>query len=41
MNGQTGKVCGELPLDYKKLSFVSAIVFAVVAALGLIGGYLV
>ncbi len=41
MNGQTGKVCGELPLDYKKLSLVSAVVFAVVAALGLIGGYLV
>ncbi len=41
MNGQTGKVCGELPIDYKKLGLVSGIVSAVAFALGLIGGFLI
>lgn len=41
MNGQTGKVCGELPIDYKKLALVSGIVAAVVFVLGLIGGFLI
>ena len=26
INGQNGKVCGELPVDYKKLSLVSALI---------------
>ena len=39
MNGQTGKVCGELPIDHKKLALVSAAVFAVITIVGLIGGY--
>ena len=41
MNGQTGKVCGELPIDYKKLSLVSGIVAAVTLGLGLLGGFLI
>ena len=40
MNGQTGKVCGELPIDYKKLGLLSGIVSAVVLVLALIGGFL-
>lgn len=40
LNGQTGKVCGELPIDYKKLTLVSSVAAAVVFVLGLIGGYL-
>lgn len=39
MNGQTGKVCGKLPLDAKKLGITCAGIFAVVTALvTLIGG---
>ncbi len=41
LNGQTGKVFGELPIDYKKLAMVSGIVSACVLALGLIGGYFI
>ncbi len=41
MNGQTGEVCGELPVDRKKLKMVSGIVSAVVLALGLLGGYMI
>lgn len=41
MNGQTGKVCGELPIDYRKLSLVSGIVAAVTLGLGLLGGFLI
>ena len=41
MNGQTGKVCGELPIDYGKLSLVSGIVALVVLIIGLIGGFFV
>ena len=39
MNGQTGKVYGELPVDYGKAAAVSGILAAVVLILGLIGGY--
>lgn len=39
MNGQTGEVCGKLPLDTKKLGITCAGIFAVVTALvTLIGG---
>lgn len=40
INGQTGKVCGELPVDYRKVSLVSAAVSAAVFLLGLVGGFL-
>lgn len=38
MNGQTGKICGELPIDYKKLTLFSALAGAAVTLLGLLGG---
>ncbi|MBS6196183.1 MAG: TFIIB-type zinc ribbon-containing protein [Clostridiales bacterium] len=41
INGQTGKVCGELPVDYSKVGVVSAIISAAVFALGLVGGFLI
>lgn len=40
MNGQTGEVCGELPVDNKKLALVSGGVSAAIFILGLIGGLL-
>ncbi len=40
MNGQTGEVCGELPVDRKKLGSVSAAAFAIITILGLLGGFL-
>lgn len=40
MNGQTGEVCGELPIDHKKLGLVSGGVSAAILILGLIGGFL-
>ena len=40
INGQNGKVCGELPVDYKKLSLISALITGVVFLLGLAGGWL-
>ncbi len=40
MNGQTGEVCGELPVDKKKLALVSGSVSAVITILGIIGGML-
>lgn len=40
INGQTGKVCGELPIDRKKVTIFSGILFAVVFLLGLAGGLL-
>lgn len=40
MNGQTGNVCGELPIDYKKLGFLSGILAIAVLVIGMIGGYL-
>lgn len=39
MNGQTGTVCGKLPIDYKKLSIVSAAVGLAAFMLVLLGGY--
>lgn len=39
MNGQTGKVCGELPVHYGKVLAASGLAAAVVLILGLIGGY--
>ncbi len=39
MNGQTGKVCGELPVDYVRLTLASFLLAVVVLALGLVGGY--
>jgi predicted RNA-binding Zn-ribbon protein involved in translation (DUF1610 family) len=39
MNGQTGKVSGVLPISYKRLGFSSAAIFAIIALLGMIGGY--
>ena len=40
MNGQTGKVIGELPIDYKKVTLASVLAAAVVLALGLAVGYI-
>lgn len=40
MNGQDGKVYGELPIDYKKVWILGGIVFGIVLILALIGGYL-
>lgn len=41
MNGQTGKVCGELPVDRAKLALTSVITALIVLAAGLLGGYFV
>lgn len=40
MNGQTGEVCGELPIDHKKLAMVSGGVSVAIFILGLMGGLL-
>lgn len=40
MNGQTGSVYGELPIDYKKVWMSGGIVSVLVFILGLIGGFL-
>lgn len=39
MNGQTGKVCGELPVDQKKLVLTSILAGLGVLIIGLIGGF--
>ena len=39
MNGQTGKVFGELPVDYGKVTLTGIISAAVVLIIALIGGY--
>lgn len=39
MNGQTGKVCGELPIAHKKVALTSLISGLVVFALVLLGGF--
>ena len=39
MNGQTGKLCGELPVDYKKIALTSAVCGLIAFALVLLGGY--
>ena len=41
MNGQTGEICGQLPVDKKKLGMVSIAVSLAIFILGLIGGYIV
>ena len=41
MNGQTGTIRGELPVDYKKLSLFSLVAGLIVAVVCMIGGYLV
>lgn len=39
MNGQTGKVCGELPIAYGKVWLVSLLTAFIVLILGLAGGF--
>lgn len=39
MNGQTGNICGELPVDKGRLALTSVIVAVVVLLCGLLGGY--
>lgn len=41
MNGQTGKICGELPVAYGKVALVGAVVSVFVLILGMIGGYFI
>ena len=41
MNGQTGKVSGVLPISHKKLGLTAFGIFAVLAILFMIGGYLI
>lgn len=41
MNGITGKVCGKLPVDYKRVGMLFLCVFVPVLLLGLLGGYLI
>lgn len=40
MNGQTGEICGKLPVDYKKLGLLGAVIFFAVLVLFLMGGWL-
>lgn len=40
MNGQTGKVCGKLPVDNKKLFLVSLLLGLIIFAIAFLGGYL-
>lgn len=39
MNGQTGEVCGELPVDNRKLALVSCGVSIAIFLFGMLGGY--
>ena len=39
MNGQTGKLYGELPVDYKKIALTSAVCGLIAFVLVLLGGY--
>lgn len=41
MNGQTGEVCGELPVDYKKVTLTSLLIAAGILVVGLIGGFFI
>ena len=41
LNGQNGNVSGKLPVDGKKLAFAAILIFLVVTALGLIGGFFI
>lgn len=38
MNGQTGQICGELPIDWKKVILTGLVTFVAVLILGLLGG---
>ncbi len=40
MNGQNGKVYGELPIDHKKMWMLGGFIFLLVFLLGLAGGYI-
>ena len=40
MNGQTGRICGELPLDKRKLMLASILLGVGVWLLGLLGGFI-
>lgn len=40
MNGQTGEIVGMLPVDYKKLALLAAVIFLAVFAVALTGGLL-
>ena len=40
LNGQTGKVCGQLPVDNRKLARLFLSIFLPLCILFLIGGYL-
>lgn len=39
MNGQNGKVYGELPIDYRKVWILGGVITALVLVLGLMGGF--
>ena len=41
MNGQNGRIFGELPIDGKKIALMCSLLFIVVTALAMIGGYLI
>lgn len=41
MNGQSGKICGVLPVDYKRLAGLFATIFIPLLFLFLIGGYFI
>ena len=41
MNGQTGKVCGKLPIDYKKVALTAIGSALVVLLAGIMGGYFI
>lgn len=41
MNGQNGKVYGELPVDKQKVFMLGAIIFVIVFLLGLLGGWMI
>lgn len=41
MNGQNGKVCGELPVDHGKLALTSILAGLAVLVVGLIGGFFI
>ena len=40
INGQTGKVCGKLPVDNKKLFLVSLLLGLIIFVIAFLGGYL-
>lgn len=41
MNGQTGKICGELPVDYKKVATTALLTGLAVFVAGILGGYFI